>query len=376
MRIVVCSIVALAGAIGGSAHAAPPTTRPRQPPADIVAPDSAAAPERTAAPTDSSAMGSSEDAVAAASEAWAKGRWLEVRRLLEPIVQDPNALAAPHLRTQALLLLADATLSNTPVPDSPADAADRRRTAAAYLHRQMDADPGWRMPPDIYTKALFDLYVDVSGERSRDAVDKCRADRMACRSDVKNEQAAYRRLAAAHEQLKADYDEQEVEVRDRVARSRLFAAIPFGAGHFYNGDIRLGAGFLSVELASGLAGISLLLYRVAGDGCRRNRGFQRGSLTCAGSNTDAITRRRKTEEVMGWVFLGTVVFDLVLAQVRFKPIETVRVRRVPRSTLSGDEDEPPRRSRRTRPNKASRPTVRPSASGGPDGASLGISLRF
>jgi len=313
----------------------------------------------------------------AASEAWAGGNWGVVQRLLEPLVDQPDLLAAPHMRTRALLLLADATLNDVPTPDTAADRDERRQLAASYLDLQMDAQPDWRMPADIYTKDLFDLYVNVSVERSSDRLDACRADRIACRSDVRNEQGAYRKLAAEHAALQKAHEAQEIEVHDRVARSRVFAAIPFGAGHFYNGDRGLGAGFLSAEVALGVTGLSLLLYRVVGDGCRRNRGFQRGSLTCVNDDLDAIARRRKTEEVMGWMFLGSVIIDITLAQLRFKPVETVRKRRVPRSTLDGGEDaskiERPRKRGRDGKTQA---VVRPTAGGTAHGASLGVSIQF
>lgn len=311
------------------------------------------------------------DAIAEASDAWTAGDWGKVRGLLEPMVDDPQALTEPHVRTQVLLLLADATLSDTTL-----EAAERRRLAASYLGRQMDADAAWRMPPDIYTKALFDLYVEVSGERSRDEIDRCLADLMACRSDVNNEQDKYAKLLEEHEDLKAKYAEQEVEVRDRVARSRVFAAIPFGAGHFYNGDRALGASFLSAELAFGITGLTLLLYRVIGDGCRRTRNFQRGSLVCTTDDLDSIERRRQAEEAMGWFFFGTLALDILLAQIRFESFETVEVRRVPRSTLEGGGGGPSGRRPRRAPRKKPRASIRPTAGGGRSGASLGVSIRF
>ncbi|MBL4686921.1 MAG: hypothetical protein JKY37_20160 [Nannocystaceae bacterium] len=311
------------------------------------------------------------DAVAAASEAWAQGDWGKVRGLLEHLADDPDAFDEPHVRTQVLLLIADATLSDTSL-----ELTERRLLASAYLGRQMDADPSWRMPPDIYTKALFDLYIEVSGERSRDETDRCQADLMACRADVKNEQHAYKKLLREHEALEKAHAEQLIEVRDRVARSRIFAAIPFGAGHFYNGDRALGATFLSAEVAFGIAGMSLLLYRVIRDGCRRRRNFQRGSLVCVNDDLDKIQARRKGEEAMGWFFFGTLALDIVLAQIRFQAVETVEVRRVPRRTLEADGPPGGRRARPRPIKKKARATVRPTAGGHRNGASLGVSIQF
>lgn len=311
------------------------------------------------------------DAIANASDAWAKGDWPAVRGILEPLVDAPEGLEEPHQRTRALLLLADGTLNDVSI-----DAAERRRLAASYLSRQMDADAAWRMPPDIYTKALYDLYVDVSGERSRQQTDRCLADLMACRSDVRNAAQDFRELQAKHDKLQADYDNQEVEVRDRVARSRIFAAIPFGIGHYYNGDIAIGASFTAVEAGAGVTGLSLLLYRVIADGCRRGgRGFRRGALVCSTDNRDSIIARRKTEEVMAWIFYVSVAIDIVVAQALFKPFETENVRRIPRNKLNS----PGSTGRRRRPrHRRSNPRaqVRPTFGGSRQGAGLGVSIQF
>jgi len=279
------------------------------------------------------------------------------------------------VRNQVLLLLADATLNDETLGDEP----ERRRLAAAYLNREMDADPDFVLAPDLYTKLLFDLYVEVSANRNRDEINRCSADLMACKADVANEREAYAKLAAEHAELQVRYDEQEVEVRDRVARSRIFAAIPFGVGQFYNGDIALGATFVSVEVAFGAAGLGLLLYRTLADDCRRTRGFQSGSLVCTNPDTEAVRRRRQGEEVMGWFFLGTIALDILIAQLRFKPFETTEVRRIPRRELeAGGGGESRRRTRRGKPRKKSSqgPTFRPIVSGRPDGGQLGVSIRF
>ncbi len=365
MRVLLCSVLAvgLSWPSGIVAAAPPPTVVP--PTASDAPPEGEVPLPPDATATDAGVA----DLVAEASEAWTQGDWGKVRGLLAVVVDDPGALSEPHIRTQVLLLLADATLN-----DATLDAAERRRVAASYLGRQMDADASWRMPPDIYTKALFDLYVEVSGERSRDEIDRCLADLMACRSDVKNEEQKYRELKRKYDDLEKAYAEQEVEVRDRVARSRLFAAIPFGAGHFYNGDRAIGAAFLSAELAVGITGLTLLLYRYLGDGCRRTRAFQRGSLVCTSSDLDSIRTRRKTEETMAWFFYGSMALDVVLAQIRFESFETVEVRRVPRSDL--DNAEPGRRGKRRPTRKKTKASVRPTAGGHRHGANLGVSIRF
>lgn len=371
MRVPLCIVVGLGLVVPNpilmrNAWAAPPAD------ATPTAPDAADAEATDSGPDEAASDAaplSTDQSIAQAADAWTRGDWPAVRALLEPLADDPNALVVGHVRTRVLLLLADATLSDTTMP-----LAERRRLTASYLNRQMDADESWRLPPDIYTKALFDLYIDVSGERSRNEIDRCRADLIACRSDVRNEQQLLVAEKKAHDQLKIDYREQKVEVRDRVARSRIFAAIPFGVGHFYNEDKGLGAAFLSAELAIGISGLTLLLYRTIADGCRRRRAFQRGSLVCNSDDLDSIQQRRRAEETMAWLFVGTVALDILLAQIRFEPFETVEVRQVPRSNLKGDGE--PSGGRRRRPKKKPKATVRPTAGGSRNGASLGVSIRF
>ena len=383
MRVLLCSVLSGALALtGGPVWAAPGPAGEDAPPAPVVPGPSDDDDDDgdEGDEGDSLAPEDRNEIVATASKAWTAGDWPEVRRLLEPLADDPEAMKVDFVRNQVLLLLADATLND----DTVGDEAERRRLAAAYLNREMDADSDFVLAPDLYTKLLFDLYVEVSANRNRDEINRCSADLMACKADVANERDAYAKLATEHAKLQAAFDEQEVEVRDRVARSRIFAAIPFGVGQFYNGDIALGATFVSVEVAFGATGLGLLLYRTINDGCRRTRGFQRGSLVCTNSNTDAVANRRQAEEAMGWFFIGTIALDILIAQLRFEPFETTEVRRVPRRELeSGGSggDSRRRRTRRGKKGKAGKkstrgPTFRPIVAGSPDGGQLGVSIRF
>lgn len=320
-----------------------------------------------------------EAAVALAKPAWESGDWAEVRRVLEPVASARDRLTDPRLRETALLYLGDATIS-----DPTLDPSARRRLAGTHIQRLLDEDPSWRMPPDIYSPELYNLFLEIQEERSRKIDANCQAELTACQSDVRTEAERLEKLQAKYDELQVAYAEQEVEVRDRVARSRFLAAIPFGVGHFYNGalggprartDRALGATFLSAELIIGGAGLGLVLYRLIGDGCRRTKAFQRGSLLCAGDDIDGILRRRKAEEAMGWLFVGTVVLDIVLAQVRFRPVETINVQRVKRRELEAGEPagaERPRQRRRAAP----RAKVRPTGAIIPSGAGLGVSVDF
>lgn len=196
---------------------------------------------------------------------------------------------------------------------------------------------------------------------------------MACQADLADNAAALEDLRRRHEALQLRYQDQDVEVRERVARSRVFAAIPLGIGHFYNGEPVLGGAFLAGEVILGGAGLGLILYRTVADGCRREAGFQRGSLVCANQDLDPILRRRRAEEALGWVFLGSLALDVFLAQYRFRPFKTESVERVPRRELDAGGapgDGPRRRGRKPRAN------VRPSVGAPARGFTLGVSGRF
>jgi hypothetical protein len=330
--------------------------------------------DRTVVPSDD------EAAVALAKPAWESGDWVEVRRVLEPLASSRERLSDPRVRETALLYLADATISDTTL-----DPTARRGLAGTYIQRLLDDDPSWRMPPDIYSPELYNLFLEIQEERTRKIDANCQAELTACKSDVATENERYRELQAKYDKLQRDYAEQEIEVRDQISRSRFFAAIPFGVGHFYNGAVggprakkvnrALGATFLSAELAFGGAGLGLLLYRVIADGCRRSKGFQAGSLQCTGENDQPIKQRRRAEEVMGWFFIGSVALDIVLAQIRFRPVETVRVQRIKRRELESGEPIAPDDTPQRRPARP-RAKVRPTGAMIPGGAGLGVSVRF
>jgi len=307
------------------------------------------------------------EAVIQAEAAWSRGDWTLVREVLEPVATDPARLQEPRVREKALCLLADATVN-----DAALDESERRGQAGEYLERLLDADPSWRLPPAIYSPELFELFAEVQDTRSQRTSAQCEADRMACEADLADASADLEDLRRRHAALQERYQDQEVEVRDRVARSRVFAAIPFGIGHFYNGDRLLGGLFLGGEVLIGGTGLGLIIYRAVADGCRREEGFQRGSLVCANQDLDGILRRRKAEEAIGWVFLGTVALDVFLAQYRFRPFKTESVDRVPRRELDAEGAADGRRRRDRKP----RATVRPTAGGNRHGATFGFSLRF
>ncbi len=318
-----------------------------------------------------------------ADEAWRRGDYAEVRRWLEPIAGDPQVKLEPQDEQAMLVLLADATLSDTSL-----DATDRRDQARSHLDRLLDDHPSWRMPRDIYTPELYDLYVEVRVDRAGRQGQKCEAGLIVCKS----EKATADDTIATEQKKRADlqkrYDAQEVEVREVVQRTRILAAIPGGFGHFYNGSPALGGTFLAAELIFGAAGLGLIIRRNVVDGCRRTRGFQSGSLVCdiRGENDaavieerrDQIARRRKAEEAMAWFLLGTVALDILIAQILFKPTRTKTVDRKARKELDAAGKTPDgAQGRRSKP-RAGRPRARLRAapSVGPHGVGLGFDVRF
>ncbi|HET6583368.1 MAG TPA: hypothetical protein VFG69_07970 [Nannocystaceae bacterium] len=326
-------------------------------------------------------------ALQVAEAAWRRGAYSEARRTLEPLAADLDAMSDAQDREKVLLLLADSALN-----DPTLDAEQRRSTAREQLSRQMDSDPAWKLAKDVYTPDLYDLYVELQVDRAGRASGECEARRISCSTDLAGAKADLETSREKYTDLSRKYGEQEVEVREQVARTRILAAIPFGFGHFYNAgvgsrkrrggappsrgdriDVALGATFLAAEAAVGITGLALLIRRTVVDGCRRTRGFQTGSLVCNLRGEDdpevqaerrpGIIRRRKAEEVMAWTLLGLAVTDIIVAQVLFEEVETRSVKRVRRRDLdrSGKSEpvparKPPKRRTKVRAAPAFSPT--------------------
>jgi hypothetical protein len=329
------------------------------------------------------------ESLRAADEAWKRSSFGEARRILEPLAADIARVKDPQDREQILLLLADSAL-NDPI----LDVDQRRAVARKQLELLMDADRDWQLAKGKYTNDLYDFYVDLRIARAGRQAAECEGRRISCGSDL---ETAQDKLAAERKRylaLETKYNEQEVEVREQVARTRILAALPLGFGHFYNAgvgsrrrrggaapsrgdriDLALGATFLAAEAAVGLTGLALLIRRTVVDGCRRSKGFQSGSLVCDRSPEarDGIIRRRKAEEVMAWTLLGVAVTDIIIAQVLFEEVETRSVTRVRRRDLDrnpGGESAP----RRAAPKR--RAKVRAAPSFGPSGGGFTLHVRF
>jgi len=324
---------------------------------------------------------SGRSALAAAEEAWRRGEFSTVRALLEPLAADSTAVLEPAEREEMLVLLADAWIG-----DKSLDITERTEQAATYLDRLMDASPEWTMRKGAYTPELYDLYGEVRFKRAGRAGQECEASLVVCKSDHAGTKDEVNREKAKYAALDKRYQAQEVEVRETVARTRVLAAIPFGFGHFYNGEPAFGGSFLAAEVVLGAAGLGLLIQRTVVDGCRRTRGFQSGSLVCDprgdgdpaadAERRDDIVRRRKGEEVVGWLLLGAVALDIVIAQVRFKASRTKSIDRKPRSELDAETGEPRTRNRGKATARKPRASLRAAPMVAPRGAGIGVHVRF
>ncbi len=287
--------------------------------------------------------------VNAAIQAWGKGDWARVRALLEPLLQSGARLSDPLLEETALRYLADATINDASLADL------RTELATEYLTRLLDSAPDWR-PPDIHSRPFIELYNRLREERSLSKINTCRAEAAACHADKDQLQARLDRLSRDHTALQKSYSEQEVEVREKVARNRAVALIPFGVGHFYNGRKGLGAAFVATEVAVGIAAFGLLLYRLSV--CDRTMGFQNGSLKCTGDR-DQILAARNAEQTMGIIFFSMLALDVVVAQLTFRTSITVKKSRVRRSELDKLDEPAPRGGRRAAPAPAPAPAPGP-----------------
>ena len=333
-------------------------------------------------------------ALSAAEAAWRRGAYAEARRTLEPLAADIDSIGDAQDKEKILLLLADSALN-----DPTLDTDQRRTVARKQLERQMELDPDWKLAKDVYTPDLYDLFIDLRIERAGRASSECVAQRVSCSTDLAGKTADLEASKKQYADLSRKYGEQEVEVREQVARTRILAALPLGFGHFYNAgvgsrrrrggaapsrgdriDLALGATFLAAEAAVGLTGLALLIRRTVVDGCRRTRGFQSGSLVCDlrgeddpevnADARDGIIRRRKAEEAMAWTLLALAVTDIIVAQVLFEEVETRSVTRVRRRDLDRSGKEP------TRAAPKRRAKVRAAPSFGPSGVGLTLHLRF
>lgn len=329
---------------------------------------------RAAPPTTpiSSKDGASER-VDEAIDAWRKGEWTEVRDLLEPLVREGDGIEDDLLLESALRYLAEATLL-----DEGLDPIERRELARGYVNRLLDGAQDWTPPSGLHGRAFYDLVAQVRSEREAKAREACVGELKACEADRFELQHDY-------ELLDEKRRSEQVQVTEVTKRNRGLALLPLGIGHFTNDNFALGGTFLALEVATGAAGLGLLIYRSRNLGCTRTNGFAPQSLVCTFTGRDEEDRPqlenhvenvRNAEIVMGYLFLGSIILDVVLAQVLFKSETVVDKGMKSREELetADDDDDRRRRSRRKQPN--AKLEVRPYPAYFPGGVGLGLTLRF
>jgi hypothetical protein len=353
-----------------------------------------AAPPKAGTRQPAKAAGSSTDEsdvkvrIDRAIEAWRKGDWTEVRDLLEPIIREGD-IEDEFQRESALRYLAEATLL-----DEGLDQTERAEQAKEYITRLLDSSADWAPPSGLHGRPFYDLVARVRSERDAQLAEACRGQLLACEADLTELSVDYRAAQDKIAGLQEDLASEDVYVTEVVKRNRGLAFLPFGVGHFTNGNLALGGSFLALEVAAGAAAIGLLVYRSTVFGCVRTDGFNPKSLTCTADNLqeqdiparqDAVERVRTAETVMGWVFVGSVVLDLTIAQLLFKPIEVVERGKKTRRELDAeinaeiDATKPEAAPKRHKPS-ASEPSVRlrvrPHPAFVPSGLGLGVTLQF
>jgi hypothetical protein len=291
------------------------------------------APPPTVAPADDADL-RVEQAIAA----WRKGDWTGVRDLLEPIVREAD-IPDEFLRESALRYLAEATLL-----DEGLDPAEREQLAKGYITRLLDVSPDWTPPSGLHGRPFYELVARVRGERDALLAEACRGQLLSCEADLTELSVDYRVAQDKIIALQEDLASEDVFLTEVVKRNRGLALLPFGVGHFTNGNYAIGGTFLGLEVAAGAVGIGMIIYRATNYGCVRTDGFNRKSLVCSVDAPDEdvpklrneIEAVRNAEAVMGYVFLGSVVLDIALAQVLFRPIEVVEKGKKTRRELEAE----------------------------------------
>ncbi|KIG12290.1 hypothetical protein DB30_01631 [Enhygromyxa salina] len=337
-----------------------------------------------------------------AIEAWRKGDWTEVRDLLEPIIRESD-IDDEFQRESALRYLAEATLL-----DEGLEQTERAEQAQLYITRLLDSSPDWAPPSGLHGRPFYELVARVRSERDAQLAEACRGRLLACEADLTELSVDYRAAQDKIGALQEDLANEDVFLTEVVKRNRGLALLPFGVGHFTNGNPGIGGGFLALELVAGGAALGLLIYRSTVFGCVRTDGFNPKSLECKADNIreqdiparqDAVETIRSAETIMGWVFVSSIVLDLTLAQVLFKPIEVIergkKTRReldaeleateaeaAPKRKKSGSSEGPP--SPGQSPGQPPLPTdspsvrlrVKPHPVFMPAGLGLGVTLQF
>ncbi len=224
-------------------------------------------------------------------------------------------------------------------------------------------NPTFTPSPAIYPIKSIDLFNEVKREGQAAEIER-----------IRKQQAA---LEAARE-TQRKYDAYVTELERRasqeervVERSRWFAAVPFGVGQFYNGDVGLGVLFASVEVSAIAAAITTGVIHADQASSATDVDFHDFLPPGAQKpkfdpvSKSALATQLEQLQIANNVSMGVLALALIAgfieAQASFEPEE---VRRVPRAL-------PPK------PPKPAPPSVQVSGvPGAPDATGLGLRITF
>jgi hypothetical protein len=259
--------------------------------------------------------------------------------------------------------------------DEGLDPKERNELARGYIVRLLESAPDWAPPSGLHGRAFYDLVAQIRSDRDSAEAAACRGELLGCSADLTV-------LQKDHATLQERYDSQEVAVTERIKRNRGLALLPLGIGHFANDNYALGGTFLALEVATGATALGLLIYRARSLGCVRTNGFAPKSLTCTFEGEDEADRPRlenhvedvrNAEIVMGYLFLGSIILDIAVAQALFKPFTIVDKGMKPRRELE-QESQPDGGRRRAKPKAKLR--IQPHPTYFPGGVGFGVTLQL
>ncbi len=335
------AICAIGVCLSVKANAAPESHAPREPRRESTTVRGGAPPPPLVR-SDDTVRVKVDEAIAA----WRSGRWTDARAILEPMAASPALDSLSDLRETVLRYLADSTLF-----DGSLEINRRRTLARRHIEALFAEVKDWDPPRDAHGSEFYLLVDEVRASLAAERASSCRAERLSCSADLMELRVDHRGLQHRHSQLQADHDEQMVPIVHEVARNRGVAMLPLGIGHFYNDKFRLGALFLGSEALFGGIALALLIDRNVHLNCtREGRSFAHGAMTCSpppSISDSQVVVRRNMEQVFGYVFLGTLILDVLTAQITFKKTRVISTREVPRRDLedhlrTGDRRSPKR----------------------------------
>src|SRR5690606_23883090 len=111
---------------------------------------------------------------------------------------------------------------------------DRSELARGYIERLLEGTPDWSPPSGLHARAFYDLVAQIRSERDAAVAEACSGKLLACQADRTELEFDHRSVQNAYAKLEADFQADNVAVRDVIKRNRGLALLPLGVGHFTN----------------------------------------------------------------------------------------------------------------------------------------------